>query len=50
VEADVHAMVQSALDNFGRLDVLVNNAAHQQASAAADRLDEESGTARWMSA
>src|SRR6266567_7719471 len=41
VEADVHAMVQSALDNFGRLEVLVNNAAHQQASAAADRLAEE---------
>src|SRR5437870_1984311 len=40
VEADVHAMVRSAVDRFGRLDVLVNNAAHQQPSAAADQLDE----------
>jgi NAD(P)-dependent dehydrogenase (short-subunit alcohol dehydrogenase family) len=41
VEVDVHATVQSALDNFGRLDVLVNNAAYQHASAAADGLDED---------
>jgi NAD(P)-dependent dehydrogenase (short-subunit alcohol dehydrogenase family) len=41
VDADIRAMVQSALDRFGRLDVLVNNAAHQQASAPADQLAEE---------
>jgi NAD(P)-dependent dehydrogenase (short-subunit alcohol dehydrogenase family) len=41
VDADVRGMIQSALDRFGRVDVLVNNAAHQQASAAADLLDEE---------
>ncbi len=41
VEADVHAMVHSALDNLGRLNVLVNNAVQPQASAAADRLAEE---------
>jgi NAD(P)-dependent dehydrogenase (short-subunit alcohol dehydrogenase family) len=41
VDADIRAMVQSALDRFGRLDVLVNNAAHQQTSAPADQLAEE---------
>jgi NAD(P)-dependent dehydrogenase (short-subunit alcohol dehydrogenase family) len=41
VDADVRAMVHSTLDRFGRLDILVNNAAHQQASAPADQLAEE---------
>jgi len=41
LDADIRAVVQSALDRFGRLNVLVNNAAHQQASAPADQLTEE---------
>jgi NAD(P)-dependent dehydrogenase (short-subunit alcohol dehydrogenase family) len=40
VEADVRRMVDAAVRAFGRLDVLVNNAAHQQASAAAEDLSE----------
>ena len=41
LDADIRAVVQSALDRFGRLDVLINNAAHQQASAPADQLAED---------
>jgi len=40
VESDVKAAVERAVAVFGRLDVLVNNAAYQQTRAAADRLDE----------
>jgi NAD(P)-dependent dehydrogenase (short-subunit alcohol dehydrogenase family) len=41
VDADVRSMVQLALDRYGRLDVLVNNAAYQHASARADQLAED---------
>ncbi|MCA1645169.1 MAG: SDR family oxidoreductase [Chloroflexi bacterium] len=41
IAADVQAMVQAALDYFGRLDIVVNNAAYQQSSAPADRLAED---------
>jgi glucose 1-dehydrogenase len=40
-EADVRSMVQTALDSYGRLDVLVNNAAHQHGPAPADQLTED---------
>lgn len=40
-ESHVEQMVRMALDTYGRLDVLVNNAAYVQAPTAADRLDSE---------
>jgi NAD(P)-dependent dehydrogenase (short-subunit alcohol dehydrogenase family) len=39
-EAEVAAMVRAAVDRFGRLDVLVNNAAYVHAASPADRLAE----------
>jgi NAD(P)-dependent dehydrogenase (short-subunit alcohol dehydrogenase family) len=39
VESDVRAAIDAAVDAFGRLDVLVNNAAYQHARAPAHALD-----------
>jgi len=39
-ETDVRSMVRAAEDRYGRLDILVNNAAHQPEAASADQLDE----------
>ena len=38
---DVKGMVQAAVERYGRLDILVNNAAYQQRSAPADHLSED---------
>lgn len=38
VDSDVQRMVESALEAFGRLDILVNNAAYQHPPAPADKL------------
>jgi NAD(P)-dependent dehydrogenase (short-subunit alcohol dehydrogenase family) len=43
VESEVRSFVDAAVEGFGRVDVLVNNAAYQQSRAAADQLD----TAEW---
>jgi NAD(P)-dependent dehydrogenase (short-subunit alcohol dehydrogenase family) len=40
VDADVRRMVHAAIQSFGRLDILVNNAAHQQTRAPAALLEE----------
>lgn len=39
-DADARTMVETAKGQFGRLDILVNNAAYQHPSAPLDRLDE----------
>ena len=40
LDADWRALLEAALGRYGRLDILVNNAAYQQPAAPADRLDE----------
>src|SRR5437867_2124894 len=41
VDSAVQSMVQMAIDCYGRLDVLVNNAAYQHPTASADQLAED---------
>ena len=40
LDADWRALLETALVQYGRLDLLVNNAAYQHPAAPADRLDE----------
>jgi hypothetical protein len=40
-ESHCRALVERALENFGRLDILVNNAAYQEASASIEEITSE---------